>query len=939
MENMEEATQDGENNKTKNESFIEKLRLKEYNSQNYLISTLRFSVLEKVMTKYLFQNSGLIKDFSLYPYSEISSKDKDLVKHFKNFLNIFIEGFSDESPLYFFNQISKEIIKIFSLDDLSKITFEDYILKIEFLLAWHFENNFYPRASIYEIFESVNDNVYLTNGITNYFYSVESIFTIEKFVKIFEKQNLCTRIKNDMQLINNFFCSEKIYYFFCDSNKQRKSSCGNLVKYLLKQLEAKIDRNKNKKINPLEIENYIMMNLFLIDKIIQNYPFYFYKEPELAEIFNSLELYKTFPSPISNYCNRILDNIINENSFQGISLLNKLRQQYYFDLLDNDITIINTDIFKYTLVIYSQKWDERQNEENNNYFNISKFIEYLKNKPKGKHNKKLILKEILIKIFITFLFNSPQNFNDDIIGKLYDLYMPYYINAYDEKNVSAIQKDKVKISLEKMLNVIDSGMDKTVVGFSKEINLLSKKIISTALSSNKSSTNRKENIYQSDFYLPVNTLRNYLKPHFSEFKPLSNEQGENSENILDIFDCYKRKFKEIVNTYFKYFLSTPRDPQINNNLDTMRKNFFLNYRINILIFEEENSINDLIENLQKKIFNKTESTISDEEFDSFWKYFVEEKSEVIPKFLLYVVPIYERPTSNPFKILTEENTLKNKENYLSEFLANHDYIYKNIIFMPFASSCDSTLCSYLNNPSEKTDNIMYNPNLNTLYSPLRKCLNNYLGDSSGVFELDLYKVTINEDKIEKVFFKNIEILDVINEACKQTKITMTCVDELGIEKKDKEVIDLGNKDFDIKIFNLFYKNNVPFNYNMISNKGWLEMFLDDKYDIVEVDKYCNFQQFLEYNKESKFYNEFNLPTTDIDSRFKNYKIKNIVIESNSPTIIIRCDDYVDINYTEKVEMKMLKKTNSGDLKLKIKIEPFRVNNKKYSIPIATFTTI
>ena len=259
--------------------------------------------------------------------------------------------------------------------------------------------------------------------------------------------------------------------------------------------------------------------------------------------------------------------------------------------------------------------------------------------------------------------------------------------------------------------------------------------------------------------------------------------------------------------------------------------------------------------------------------------------------------------------------------------------------MPFSSSCNSNLSSYINKSSEKTENFMLNPDINTLYSPLRKCLNNYLGDSSGIFELDLYKVTINDDKIEKVFFKNIEILDVINESFKQTKISMTCVDELGIEKKDKEIIDLGNKDFDIKIFNLFYKNNVPFNYNMISNKGFLEMFLDDKYDIVEVDKFCNFQQFLEYNKESKFYNEFNLPTTDIDSRFKNYKIKNIVIESNSPTIIIRCDDYVDINYTEKVEMKMLKKTNSGDLKLKIKIEPFRVNNKKYSIPIATFTTI
>ena len=43
----------------------------------------------------------------------------------------------------------------------------------------------------------LNDNIYLSNGITNYFYSIESIYTIEKFIKIFEKQSLCTRIKND----------------------------------------------------------------------------------------------------------------------------------------------------------------------------------------------------------------------------------------------------------------------------------------------------------------------------------------------------------------------------------------------------------------------------------------------------------------------------------------------------------------------------------------------------------------------------------------------------------------------------------------------------------------------------------------------------------------------------------------------------------------------
>ena len=938
MEKEEKVSQDAEKSKKKKETFIEKECLKGYKSDNYLISTLRLSIIEKVLTKYLFQNSGLNKDFSLNPLFQKFSKDKN---NLKELLEGFVKTFGKESPLYFYNQISNEIKRVFSKDDFTKLTFEDYILKLEFLLSWHFENNFYPRKEIFEIIESVNDNIYLSNGITNYFYSIESINTIEKFIKIFEKQSLCTRIKKDIDLINNLFCTEKIYYFFCDYNKKQKIPCGNFIKYLLKQLNTKIERDKNMKINSIEIQNYIMMNLFLIDKILQNYPFYLYKEPELAEIFESLEIFKAFPCPISNYCNRVIENIVNENSLQGISILNKLRQQYYLDLLDNDITIIDTSKFKYTLIIYSKEWDkERKDDINCNYFNIAKFMEYLKDKPKDKKNKKLILKEILIKIFITILFNSPQNFNDDTIKKIYNLYMPNYTTIYDGKNIAEIEKDKVKGSLEKMFNIIDSGMDKTVLDFSKEINLLSKKIIST-VSTSKPDMKKGGNIYTSDFFLPINSMRNYLKPNYTEFKPIYKDNPpENDSNILNIFDSYIKNFKDVVNTYFKYFFSKPVDNEINQNLDTMRRNFFLNYHINVLIFEEENSITELIENLQNTIFKVLDKKISDEEFNNFWKYFIDDKKEIIPKFLLYVVPFYERSTSNPFKILTEENTLKNKENYLSEFIANHDYIYKNMIFMPFSTSCDSSLCHLINNSPEKTEDFIQNPDKNTMYSPLRKCLNNYLGDSSGLFELDLYKITIN-DKIEKVFFKNIEILEVNDDSYKQTKLTMTCVDELGIERRGTLDIDLGNNDFDIKIFNLFYKNNVPFNYNMNSNKGWLEMFLDDKYDIVEVDKFCNFQQFLEYNKESKFYDEFNLPTTDIESRFKNYKIKNIIIESNSPNIIIRCDDYVDIDYSKEIEMDTCssKSNCSTELKLKIKIEPFCVNDKRYSIPIATFTTI
>ena len=932
----DQQIQEAENKKAKEESFIERYRLKEYSQKNYLVCTYRFSVIEKVLSKYIFQSTG--SEYSLNKLLENLEKDPSAKSLFLSFLQYFTEKFSSESPLFFYNQVSKEIQRIFNLKNISNITFDDYILKLEFLLAWHFESNFYPNASIFEIIESLNDNIYLSNGITNYIYSIETINTIEHFLKNFEKQTLCTRIEGDLNLINNLFCIEKAYYFYCDKNNKPKLICGNLIKYLLEQLNVKINKNKHNKVHSTEIENYIMINLFLIDKIIQKYSFYLYKDPELIDIFNSLEVFKTWPCPISNYCNRVIENIINENSFQGISLFNKIRQIYYLDLIDNDITSIETKLFKYTLVIHSKEWEKRHEEDKNNYFNIIKFIDYLKNKPKGKKNQKLLLKEILIKLLITIIYNSDQKFNDDTFRQIYQLYMPNCTNIYDDNN-STIENDKIKSSLDKLLKIIDVGFDKTIYDFNKEINIIAKKILSNITTTKSGKTNNNDNIMQNEFYLPINSMRNYLKPNYTEFKSLYKDDNNNKESndIVNIFDSYINNFTTIVNKYFKFFLTTSKDNIIEKNLETMRKNFFQTFRINILLFEEENTINDLIENLQNKIFKVLETKISDDDFNSFWKYFVDDKKEIIPKFLLHIVPYYERQGSNPFRLLTEENSLKTKENYLSEYIANKDYIYKNIVFMPFASTCDTPLNNFINKSPEKTDDLMRQPTLSTLFSPLKKSLDCYLGESTGIFNLDLYKVTIN-DIIEKVFFKNIEILDVINEFYKQTKLTFTCVDYLGIEHKEVKEINLGNNDFDIKMFNLFYKNNVPFNYKMTSNNGWLEMFLDDKYNIEQADKFCNFQSFLQLNKETKYYEEFNLPQTDLESRFHNYKIKSILIESNSPTIIIRCDDYMDINYGEKIDLGAVKKNNT-ELKLRIKIEPYLVNEQRYSIPIATFTTI
>ena len=52
--------------------------------------------------------------------------------------------------------------------------------------------------------------------------------------------------------------------------------------------------------------------------------------------------------------------------------------------MDNDVTIIDTKLLKYTLVIHSKEWEKRHVDDQNNFFNIIKFINYLKNKPKIK---------------------------------------------------------------------------------------------------------------------------------------------------------------------------------------------------------------------------------------------------------------------------------------------------------------------------------------------------------------------------------------------------------------------------------------------------------------------------------------------------------------------------------------------------------------------------
>ena len=92
---------------------------------------------------------------------------------------------------------------------------------------------------------------------------------------------------------------------------------------------------------------------------------------------------------------------------------------YYIDLLDKNVTYINVNDFRYTLIINSNEWENRHNDGSDEYFDLLKFLSFLIEKPKKCPNKKLYLKEFLIKILISIALNSNQKVDEDKFKSLY----------------------------------------------------------------------------------------------------------------------------------------------------------------------------------------------------------------------------------------------------------------------------------------------------------------------------------------------------------------------------------------------------------------------------------------------------------------------------------------------------------------------------------------
>jgi hypothetical protein len=546
----------------------------------------------------------------------------------------------------------------------------------------------------------------------------------------------------------------------------------------------------------------------------------------------------------------LFEVLINELYFQGSTILNELRKTYFLDSIDPNLLNIDTKHFNSVVFIYSN--EEDKHKDINDEVNRQELYRILQIFCRKKKNESISMREFMVKLFLTLVRNSNESFTysnlDNIIKKFMTIKKTDYSNDdnSDEKDKKK-NEDSTRPCIETLLKVIDVGLDKTYDEFLQDINILSAPIIKSTENFNMMSNIEIKNT-------PITEYRKFLKPQFVDKKKisLSEDRDEkinlmNKNEYLNIYETYKTSFINTFNTYFSHFNEESKmDMELEDILRKKRLNLIKDFRIKFVLIEEEKVFSNFIDYLfifYNQFINKESF---DDDFKSIWSKFFKSPDDFEINFILYIVPQYY----NYKEIYATNNQNKNDKSddfhpLLSEFLANNDYIYKNNVYLPWAVPRENELSDLTNKINESLGSNtgdFQGPSPDKLYSYIKQPLNLYLTDADYIFNLNIYKLTVEQGahKIEKLFWKSIDIhfhsIKKSNEqkSKKETtssicNLSMHCVDLLGIHYKDKDkerkVTDVQLVDpINIKIFNVFFRKDAPFNYNMQSNNGWLEVF-------------------------------------------------------------------------------------------------------------------
>lgn len=859
-----------------NATQIEKLKLfilqnlTEINQDNKdfcVKSLIRNSVLEKIITRFMFQYKVSNTEYSLTQIlnyikevTENTEISEETGKRVKVFLDeIFKQTKNDRQqqgkqyPLSIYSKIVTSILTFPKQHQQNNDYGLENCVKIEKLLQEHIDVNFFSlRTEGKKIDNDFFNEQYVkcVNERTDHNYSVTSFFTLLGIMKKLEQHNVQVN-DNEIFQEDGLMTEKKLQIFERQLKKTTFSfnKIVNVVEYFIQNGHVKKLLNQlyspESIYNNYEIEQKLCLSLFLIKKLIQDYSFYFSKQ-ELENILIEVKKFKDFPIPIGSLGMELFEILVNELYFQGITVINKLRNLYLIDSLDTTVTSLLPKHFNPVFVVYYEDESIKQD--------VTRILGYTIERLNFNNNaqyqrtslkEELVPREFLVKIFLTIVRNSTFPVNNSILEYIIKKFMSQKKGDYGAKNLedadTSMQEDKSKkqdntyTSIKKLLRILDIGLDKNHEEFMEDIHYISEPLVglneSYMMGGSKVTTH------------PITEFRDYLVPvlEYSNKVVVEIEYNVNSGGMFNLYTTFLSSFTLLYNNYFIYLDDEENDSnEVLQSKQKKRENIFKQFNLKLMLFEDKKVLNHVLDQLAT--IEKSIDTIENSKDWAFWKKFISKKSDFDVRTLLYIVPNIDNIEEVFPKVADKCRP------YLSEYIASNDHVYYTMVFYPWLCKkdfCNMQLVEKLSEfCSEKYD--FKCADEADLHSMFLDPLYLYTTDADKVLNVYLYKVvSMTNNFSDKYFWRCVEIDffpprqgDSTEKKKKieysyniTAEITLYCVDALGLEFKDNKVTIKITNPVELKIYNIFSKKESPMHYNNTSNNTWLEVYLIGKLTI------------------------------------------------------------------------------------------------------------
>lgn len=835
------------------------------NDKSIFYSMIRNSVLEKIITIFLFQYQTNNNEFSFTAFLnyikevfEKYDKNPNNLEPLEKQVKLFIEEIDKQTkndrhqqnqknhPLYIYSKIVESVRLVHKNHYQNNDFGIENVVKIEKLLQEHIDANFFVMKTEGRKIDTDFFNEQYVKSVTEkheYNYSITSLFTVLEIMKKLETHNV--QINDNETFIEDGFMTEKklqVYERQLKKTTVSYSKVVNVIENFIYNGHLKKILNQMYSLEPIynnyELEQKLCLSLFIIKKIIKDYSFYFSKM-ELENLFIELKKFKDFPLPIGALGMELFEILINELYFQGVTITNQLRSLFMFDSVDHSVKNLFVKHFNPVYTVYYED-DSKQDISKILQYIGKNFDIYMEGKISNEESKptNLSSREFLIKLFITIVRNSNFPINNSILEFIVKRFYMHkkveYKNNNNNNNNDEDKEDKEDrkkqdntfTSIKKIMRIIDVGLDKNYEEFMEDIQYIAEPLISLNETYMMGGTNITTQ--------PITEFRSYLNCYFENEQKVIPEIDYNINNtqMFNVYQTFLKSFTNLFNYYFSHLDDQELDTEeVLTSKFKKRNNLFKNFKLKLLIFEDKKTLSHLLDQLA--ILDKSKDIIENSKDWSFWSKFIKKSHDFNIPILIYIIPNIDN-----FDEIYPKTADKSRP-YLSEYIANNDYIYQTLVYNPWLCKKDF-ITSQLVEPkpysNEKHDfKCAEDTDFHSMFiDPLYL----YTSEANKLLNLYLFKIINSNNTMEKYFWRCIEIeffpqSKEISEKKKKiennfsitVEITMWCVDSIGLEYKDNKFSMKITNPIELRIFNVFAKKDSPLHYNNTNNNSWLEVFI------------------------------------------------------------------------------------------------------------------